>query len=91
MISAFAQESVNEIMSAAGLSGASAFTPAKIVAWTLFGAIGFVAFMYGKKNALWRPAVIGVALMAYPYFLSGTWPLYLIGIALTLVLYFWRE
>ena len=35
--------------------------------------------------------IIGAALMAYPYFISGTFFLYLIGITLTAALYFWRE
>jgi hypothetical protein len=67
------------------------FNLLKIVAYTIFGAIGFVAFVYGKKNALWRPMITGLALMAYPYFLSGTFVIYLVGIVLTAALYFWRE
>jgi hypothetical protein len=67
------------------------FSIAKIVAYIIFGAIGFVAFAYGKKNTFWRPMVIGLALMGYPYFVSETLPIYLIGIALTAALYFWRE
>jgi len=35
--------------------------------------------------------MIGFALMVYPYFISGTFFLYLVGIALTAALYFWRE
>ena len=66
------------------------FSLAKIVAYIIFGAIGFVAFMYGKKNAFWRPMIIGIALMGYPYLVSGTLAIYLIGIALTAALYFWR-
>ncbi len=57
----------------------------------IFGAIGFVAFIYGKKKSLWRPMVIGIVLMVYPYFLSGTLAIYFIGIGLTAALYFWRE
>jgi hypothetical protein len=67
------------------------FGAAKIVAWVVFGAIGFVAFSYGAKSRSLRPALVGVALMGYPYFVSGTWPLYIIGAALTVALYFWRE
>jgi len=66
------------------------FDFAKIAACMIFGAIGFVAFVYGKKNAFWRPMFIGLALMVYPYFFSGTLPIYLIGIVLTAALYFWR-
>jgi hypothetical protein len=35
--------------------------------------------------------VIGIALMAYPYFFSQMLAVYLIGIVLTAVLYFWRD
>ena len=67
------------------------FDLGKMVANMIFSGIGFVAFMYGKKNAFWRPMMIGAALMAYSYFLSETLVIYLIGIALTAALYFWRE
>ncbi|MCX5693617.1 MAG: hypothetical protein NT014_00560 [Candidatus Omnitrophica bacterium] len=74
-----------------GLPQAEDFSAAKIFACTIFGAIGFAVFIYGKKKALWRPMLIGIALMAYPYFISGTFFLYFIGIVLTAALYFWRE
>jgi len=73
------------------LPQAGDFSAAKIFACTIFGAIGFAVFLYGKKNKFFRPMIIGVALMAYPYFISGTFFLYLVGIALTAALYFWRE
>jgi len=57
----------------------------------LFSCIGFVAFVYGKKNTEFRPMLIGLTLMAYPYFLRGTIALYLVGIGLTAALYFFRE
>ena len=67
------------------------FNLVKIAGYTIFGAIGFVAFVYGKKNKFLRPMIIGFALMAYPYFFSGTLVIYLVGIGLSLALYFWRE
>ncbi|MBL8013466.1 MAG: hypothetical protein JNN05_06410 [Candidatus Omnitrophica bacterium] len=57
----------------------------------IFGSIGFVAFVYGKKMAEYKCMFIGLALMIFPYFVSGNWPLYLIGTALTLVLFFWKD
>jgi hypothetical protein len=74
-----------------GLPQADDFSAAKIFACIIFGAIGFAVFLYGKKNRFFRPMIIGVALMAYPYFISGTLLLYIVGIALTAALYFWRE
>lgn len=57
----------------------------------LFSCIGFVAFMYGKKNTEFKLLIIGMLLMIYPYFLRGTIALYLVGIALTAGLYFCRD
>jgi len=48
----------------------------------VFGLVGLVAWRLGKKKE--RPATkwMGVALMFYPYAISKTWLLYLIGFAL---------
>ena len=94
--SVYAQEPVlsnsNDIIRAmTGLPTTNTLDLSKIAANIIFSGIGFVAFMYGKKNALWRPMLIGVALMAYCYFLSETLVIYIVGIALTAALYFWRE
>ena len=67
------------------------FSLVKIAAYLIFGGIGFVAFVYGKKMALWRPMIIGIALMAYPYLFSEAWMIYLAGIILTAALFFWRD
>ncbi len=64
---------------------------AVLFASVLFGAIGFAAFMYGKKSYRWKPLGLGVALMAYPYFISRTWLLYAIGGALCAGLFLFRE
>jgi hypothetical protein len=79
------------VLAGIGLPSVSDFNGAKIFAYIIFGAIGFAVFVYGKKNQFFRPMIIGVALMVYPYFISGTFFLYLAGIALTAALYFWRE
>lgn len=64
---------------------------AKIIAWVIFGVIGFVAFSYGKKSRSMRPMVLGGILMVYPYFISETLPLFIIGGILSAALYYWRE
>jgi hypothetical protein len=74
-----------------GLPQGSDFDAAKIIACLIFGGIGFVAFMYGKKTQSWRPLATGILLLVYPYFFSSTIAVYLVGIILTAVLYFWRE
>ena len=74
-----------------GAVGPSAFSMAKIIAWIVFGAIGFGVFIYGKKERNFKPLVIGIALMGYPYFTNSTFWLYAVGIGLCLLLYFWRD
>jgi hypothetical protein len=48
----------------------------------LFGLLGYAAFRYGRK--LSRPSFTwgGLALMLYPYGVSDTWLLWLLGVAL---------
>lgn len=66
-------------------------TPAVLFAAILFSTIGFLAFRYGKKEMLWQPMAIGIVLMVYPYFVSQTWLLYVIGCALSAGLYIFRD
>ena len=66
-------------------------SPAALFGSLMFGAIGMGAFIYGKKMALWKPMVIGLALMAYPYVVSQTWLLYLVGCALSAALFVFRD
>ena len=49
----------------------------------VFGSIGLGVFIYGKRQARMLLAATGLALMIYPYFVSG-WRLSLaIGVLLT--------
>jgi len=50
----------------------------------VFSLIGMAVFVYGRKQRTATHTLIGVALMAYPYFVSSTWALVGIG-ALLLV------
>jgi hypothetical protein len=60
--------------------------------WGLFfGSIGFAYFMYGKKRSAVVPAVSGILLMVFPYFVSDTILLVVIGVALMAVPYFVRR
>jgi len=65
-------------------------SPAYLFGAILFGIIGFAAYRYGKKTSLNNPKWIGIALMLYPYVISPTWLLYLVGVGLCLALYFFR-
>ena len=56
----------------------------------LFGAIGLGYFVYGKRQRAVVPLVSGLALMLFPYFVSNTFALVTIGVALIAVPYFIR-
>ena len=59
--------------------------------WSMvFGGVGLGYFVYGKKQRAVVPLVCGIALMVFPYFVSGAWPLVAIGAALAAVPYFVR-
>lgn len=51
----------------------------------LFGAIGTVYFLYGKKQHDALFLVVGVALAIYPYFFDNVFVVLLIGAALSAV------
>lgn len=57
----------------------------------LFGTIGMAALIYARKTAQWKPMLVGVALMTFPYFVSGNWQLYGIGCALCAGLFVFRD
>ena len=67
------------------------FSLGGLIGGLLFGCVGFVAFMYGKKNQEFRPMIVGLFLMGYPYFLKNTIVLYLVGVVLISALFVWRE
>ena len=69
------------------LAGFSLWT---ILLAVVFGLVGFAAFRYGRKNSEPRPLLLGVALMAYGYFVSNAWVSLAIGSVLTLALFFPR-
>ncbi len=56
----------------------------------LFGSIGLGFFVYGRKQRAIVPLVCGVALMVFPYFVSGTAWLVVTGMALMAIPYFLR-
>ncbi|MBA3963967.1 MAG: hypothetical protein H0X40_19005 [Chthoniobacterales bacterium] len=67
------------------------FSLANIIAGTIFSSIGFIGFFYGRRMNLLKPVLIGIALMAYPYFIENTLVIYAIGIVGTLALFVWRD
>lgn len=74
-----------------GSMGLALPSPAYLIGAILFGIIGYAAYRYGKKASNQAVKWIGVALMLYPYAISGTWQLYAVGAGLCTGLYFYRR
>lgn len=68
--------------------GSISFTTIAIA--IVFSLVGFAAYRYGKKNSEPRQLFLGIALMAYGYFVSNAWVSLSIGAVLTLLLFFPR-
>ena len=60
---------------------------AYIIGVVIFGIVGYVAYRYGKKRSLQTTKWIGIALMLYPYAVSTTWLMYLLGAGLCIGAY----
>ena len=67
------------------------FSSANLVGGLLFGSIGFVAFIYGKRMHVWKPMFLGLALMAYPYFVENEVVLFGVGAVGTAILFIFRD
>ncbi len=64
---------------------------ANLIGGLIFSGIGFIAFVFGKKQGRPKTLILGLLLMAYPYFLTDTVVLYVVGIALTLCLFAFKD
>ena len=62
--------------------------PVLLLASLVPGGIGFVLFVYGKKQQRWPQLVAGLLFMIYPYFTSGLAALTGVGAALGLALWY---
>jgi hypothetical protein len=69
----------------------SNFSLLNILAGFIFGTLGWGAFRYGKSLERWQPRAIGLALMIYPYFIYNKWLLWIIGIGLLVLLWFFHD
>lgn len=58
-------------------------SPTYILGAVLFGIIGWVAFRRGSNKSITVLIWTGIALMLYPYGVSETWLLWLVGMALS--------
>jgi hypothetical protein len=62
-------------------------SPAYLVGAILFGIAGYVAFRRGRKASRPELTWVGLALMFYPYAVSQTWLLWVVGAVLSGWLY----
>ena len=69
-------------MDALGTMGLTLPSPAYLLGAVLFGIYGYVAYRRGKLASSPRLRWSGLALMLYPYAVTETWMLWLIGLAL---------
>ena len=53
--------------------------PGAIFLSLIVGGVGFVLFVYGKKQDRWPQLVAGIVLMVYPYFVGSAIPMLLVG------------
>jgi len=63
---------------------------ASLVWGVVFGAVGFAYFIYGKKQAMFVLLFCGIGLMVFPYFVSNTVLLLMIGLVLSVLPYLLR-
>lgn len=56
----------------------------------IFSSIGLGYFLYGKKQKLTVPFVVGLVLMVFPYFIESNLLVSGIGILLSIIPYFLR-
>jgi len=61
------------------------FEPASLVVSFIFGSIGFVGFVYGKRMKRLPHMVAGALLMIYPFFIPNVFVMAGIGVALVVL------
>lgn len=64
---------------------------ASMIGGLVFGSIGFVGFVCGKRRHLWKMMLCGLALMILPYFVENIAILSAIGATGTAGLFFLRD
>ena len=63
---------------------------AQLIWGMIFGAIGLGFFVYGKKQKAVVPLLSGISLFIFPYFVTNSYLLVLVGAALMALPYFVR-
>lgn len=67
------------------------FSLPNLIGGFLFSGIGLAAFVYGKRERLWGPTLLGLGLMIFPYFVGNPWLLYAVGLLLIAGLFVFRD
>ena len=62
--------------------------PAWLFLSLVAGGVGFVLFVYGKKQQRWPQLAAGLIFMAYPYFATSLVSLVAIGVVIGCVLWY---
>ncbi len=82
----------NHAATAGSPSGGMGFSIVNLFIGMLFGIFGMYAFNNGRKEKNYKHLVLGIALMAYPYFiLDNTWLIAIVGIGLTAAIFLWKD
>jgi len=63
------------------------FSFSSLMCGLVFGTAGIWLIRHGKKQSNIIAAIIGLAMMIYPYFISSEWLNWTIGLALTAAAY----
>ena len=64
------------------------FDPTWIFVSLIPGGIGFVLFVYGKKQQRWPHIVAGIVMMVYPYFTPTITTMTLAGVLICAALWY---
>jgi len=67
------------------------FSASSMLWGTLFGGIGLGYFIYGKKQGAIVPLITGILLSVYPFFVTNTYLIVLVGCLLIAIPYFVRR
>jgi glucose uptake protein GlcU len=66
------------------------FSVSSILAGIIFGIVGIYVYRHAKKNGNIIVVCLGIAMMVYPYIVSGDWLTWIVGFALCgASYYFW--
>jgi hypothetical protein len=67
------------------------FEPINLFLGFIFSSIGLAYFIYGKKQHLLVPMLVGISLMAYTFFTPNRIAIIVVGLILSIIPYFFRS